>query len=150
MSNFLFSKYLEHLERNTTLKSVYYNALPIRELALNSFIKRKERIYERERVHGSIHEPNYTHFLEIAFTNIAISKITKNQSELINQGTLEEFENNKFLIFNYLLIINKLMHPGAFSSIASYHPKLSSVQTAKETILSHYLSDEAYNSSFKC
>ncbi len=50
MSTFLFGKFIEHIEKNTLCKSIIYNNFPIKELSTQSFVMKKDRIYERLRV----------------------------------------------------------------------------------------------------
>ena len=37
MSNFLFKKYLEHVEKQTACKTIFYNAIGIPEIRNNDF-----------------------------------------------------------------------------------------------------------------
>ena len=74
---------------------------------------------------------------------------TEKQSDLIMQENIQEFVLNKFMVFNYLLIINKLMHPGTFSAVATYHLQLPNMQATRQHILAQYLSDTPYNPQFQ-
>ncbi len=47
MSQFLFKKFIEHIERQTLCKLIYYNATEIPEVFSNNFLRYKDRIYRR-------------------------------------------------------------------------------------------------------
>jgi hypothetical protein len=50
------------------------------------------------------------------------------QEALLNVSSIEEFHVSKFICFNYLLIINRLMQTGSFSNISAYYPRLPSIK----------------------
>jgi hypothetical protein len=54
------------------------------------------------------------------------------------------------MVFNYLLLVNRLMQPGVFKSLCTYSPNLQSMHKVKERILTEYLPATAYNSDFVC
>jgi hypothetical protein len=47
MSQFLFKRYLEHMERQTICKVIFYNAVGISEIRNSEFVQYKERIFKR-------------------------------------------------------------------------------------------------------
>ena len=92
-------------------------------------MRQKERIYERSRVYPSLCDKGeYSPFLALNFTCVAINKQTAKQEELLLRQGVEDYHPLKFICFNYLLIINKLMQSGSFSTVAAYRPRLSSIK----------------------
>ncbi len=63
---------------------------------------------------------------------------------------MEDYHPTRFICFNYLLIINKLMQSGSFSTVAAYRPRLPSLREAALAILSQNLSPDAYDQTFTC
>lgn len=86
MSQFLFRKYLDHVERQSICKCIFYNADPITEMLNSGFMPYKDRIFRRERsLAFQVESFGYYPFLSIDFSSIAIPKSTnKNiQDDLI-------------------------------------------------------------------
>lgn len=50
MSEFLFKKYLEHIEKQTICKAIFYNAGQLTEVFRSGFEQQKQRIFKRPRV----------------------------------------------------------------------------------------------------
>jgi hypothetical protein len=84
------------------------------------------------------------------FTSAAISKQTPSQETLLVRSDIEDYHPARFICFNYLLVINKLMQSGSFSTVAAYRPRLPSLRETALAILSQDLSPDAYDPGFRC
>jgi hypothetical protein len=55
------------------------------------------------------------------------------------------FTEKEFYCFNYLLIVNKLINPGQFSQIGSYHNDLPSMKEVHTAMLKDQFFFDPYN-----
>lgn len=91
MSHFLFKKYLEHVERQTVCKSIFYNAVGIPEVRSSGFEQQQERIFRRSRqLPVQMDYFSYHPFLTLDFSCVAIPRTTSKdiQDALMNPSNI--------------------------------------------------------------
>jgi hypothetical protein len=55
------------------------------------------------------------------------------------------FEDKQFVCFNYILLINKLINPGVYSSVATYTPAVKSMVDVRSKLIEQKMDHEMIN-----